>query len=119
MRAKFPDVTFNVFQIQNIRDLSNTSILVNTTPIGMKGNSMDLMPIDISDIVRLNNNCIVYDVIYNPTKTKLLDYAQKRGLKTIGGLDMLIHQAAKAQEIWIGKLPDTQAMKIAALEALL
>ena len=43
---------------------------------------------------------------------------EKLGLKTVNGLDMLIYQGAKALEIWTDKKPDTQTMKIAALEAL-
>ncbi|MBR7164656.1 MAG: shikimate dehydrogenase, partial [Clostridia bacterium] len=58
------------------------------------------------------------DIVYNPAKTVLISEAQKRGLKTIGGLDMLIYQAQKAINIWTGKTPDFNIMKIAALEAL-
>lgn len=118
MRQTFPEIKFNSYQVQMIRDLSELSILVNCTPIGMRGNSMDLSPVAMSDIEKMNKNAIVYDVIYNPTKTLLLQYAEECGLKTVNGLDMLIHQGAKALEIWTGKKPDVQTMKIAALEAL-
>ena len=56
--------------------------------------------------------------MYNPIKTVLLKEAQKRGLRTISGLDMLIYQAQRAIEIWTGKSPDANIMKLAALEAL-
>ena len=79
---------------------------------------MDQMPISILDLEKLNKSAIVYDVIYNPTKTLLLQNAEKLGLKTVNGLDMLIYQGAKALEIWTDKKPDTQTMKIAALDAL-
>lgn len=118
VRAKFPKIEFNVYQIQNIRSLEHTSIVVNATPIGMKGYMADQMPLDRADLDKLNPNCIVYDIVYNPNKTILIQEAQKRGLKTIGGLDMLIYQAERAQEIWTGRKPDTKVMKIAALEAL-
>lgn len=118
MRHSFPEIKFNSYQIQVIRDLSELAILVNCTPIGMRGNSMDQMPISILDLEKLNKSAIVYDVIYNPTKTLLLQNAEKLGLKTANGLDMLIYQGAKALEIWTDKKPDTQTMKIAALEAL-
>lgn len=118
MRHSFPEIKFNSYQIQVIRDLSELAILVNCTPIGMRGNSMDQMPISILDLEKLNKSAIVYDVIYNPTKTLLLQNAEKLGLKTVNGLDMLIYQGAKALEIWTDKKPDTQTMKIAALEAL-
>lgn len=119
VRAKFPDITFNVYQIQNIRSLEHTSIIVNATPIGMKGFMADQMPLERADLDKLNpEKTIVYDIVYNPVKTVLIQEAQKRGLKTIGGLDMLIYQAERAIEIWTGQSPDTKIMKIAALEAL-
>lgn len=119
VRAKFPEITFNVYQIQNIRSLEHTSIIVNATPIGMKGFMADQMPLERADLDNLNpEKTIVYDIVYNPVKTILIQEAQKRGLKTIGGLDMLIYQAERAIEIWTGQSPDTKIMKIAALEAL-
>lgn len=119
VRAKFPEITFNVYQIQNIRSLEHTFIIVNATPIGMKGFMADQMPLERADLDKLNpEKTIIYDIVYNPVKTILIQEAQKRGLKTIGGLDMLIYQAERAIEIWTGQSPDTKVMKIAALEAL-
>jgi len=118
MRKTFPEIKFNSFQIQMIRDLSELAILVNCTPVGMRGNSMDLSPITKYDVEKMSKDAIVYDVIYNPIKTLLLQYAEECGLKTVNGLDMLIHQGAKALEIWTDKKPDVQTMKIAALQAL-
>ena len=108
----------NVYQIQNIRSLEGTSIVVNATPIGMRGFMADQMPLERGDLDKLNPDTIIYDIVYNPTKTILIQEAQKRGLRTIGGLEMLIYQGARALEIWTGKFPDTDKMKIAALEAL-
>lgn len=118
LRSAFPNVKFSLYQIQNIRNLSHTSMLVNTTPIGMRGSSMDQMPIEVEDMKRLSEETVVYDVIYNPTKTRLIQTAEALGFRTINGLDMLILQGAKAMEIWSGKMPDAKSMKIAALESL-
>ena len=118
VRAKFPEINFNVYQIQNIRSLEGTSIVVNATPIGMKGFMADQMPLEKTDLDKLNPETLIYDIVYNPVKTVLIQEAQKRGLQTVGGLDMLIYQAERAIEIWTGKSPDTKLMKIAALEAL-
>ncbi len=118
VRAKFPEINFNVYQIQNIRSLEATSIVVNATPIGMKGFMADQMPLEKTDMDKLNPETLIYDIVYNPVKTVLIQEAQKRGLQTVGGLDMLIYQAERAIEIWTGKSPDTKLMKIAALEAL-
>ena len=118
VRAKFPEIEFNVYQIQNIRSLEDSAIVINATPIGMKGFMADQMPLERADLDKLKPETIVYDIVYNPSKTILIQEAQKRGLKTIGGLDMLVYQAERAIKIWTGKNPDTKTMKIAALEAL-
>lgn len=118
VRAKFPDIEFGVFQIQNIRSLAEYSIIINATPIGMRGFMADEMPLEQSDFDNISHSAVIYDIVYNPIKTVLIREAEKRGLRTISGLDMLIYQAQKAMEIWTGVLPDTNVMKIAALEAL-
>ena len=118
VRAKFPEINFNVYQIQNIRSLTCSAIVVNATPIGMKGFMADQMPLERVDLDKLNLDTVIYDIVYNPVKTVLIQQAQKRGLKTIGGLDMLIYQAERAIQIWTNKNPDIKLMKIAALEAL-
>ena len=118
MRAQFKDVNFNVYQIQNIHSLEGTSIIVNATPIGMRGYMADQMPLEPEDLDLLNSDTLIYDIVYNPIQTILIKEANKRGLRTIGGLDMLIYQAQRAIEIWTGKVPDFNTMKIAALEAL-
>lgn len=118
LRAKFPSIEFNVYQIQNIRELSGLAMLVNATPIGMRGfiaNEMALKPEDFNTI---DKNTVIYDIVYNPIKTVFIEYAKSNGLRTIEGLDMLIYQACKAMEIWTGKIPDANYMKIAALKSL-
>jgi len=118
LRRMFPHIEFSTHQIEAIRDLSEISMLVNTTPIGMLGRSADLTPVEMPVLKTLSKDAIVYDVIYNPKKTILLKDAETLGLRTINGLDMLIYQAVSAQEIWLNKTPDFNAMKLAALENL-
>lgn len=118
VRRKFPAINFNVYQIENIRNLGEYSMLVNTTPIGMLGKAGDMMPVEKYALESLNRDAVVYDVIYNPKKTVLIRAAEKLNLRTITGLDMFIYQAVAAQEIWFGNTPDFKDMKIAALEAL-
>lgn len=118
MRRKFPNIEFESHQIDSVRDLSKYDMLVNTTPIGMLGRSADMTPIEENVLKTLPESAVVYDVIYNPKKTILLKLAENLGLETINGLDMLIYQAVSAQEIWFGRTPDFNTMKIAALENL-
>jgi shikimate dehydrogenase len=107
-----------VLQIEKISGLSEFSILINATPIGMLGNSADMQPVSRSALSTMSQDAIVYDLIYNPRKTMLVKEAEKLGLKTINGLEMLVYQAAATQEIWLGKKPDIMLMKLAALEEL-
>ncbi len=117
-REKFPEIKINVYQIQVLSDLSSTDMLVNTTPIGMRSKAMGEMPVSNEVLKTMKKDALVYDVIYNPMKTALLENAEKNGLRTVNGLDMLIYQGAKALEIWTGKYPDVKDMKIAALQVL-
>ncbi|MBQ3641141.1 shikimate dehydrogenase [bacterium] len=118
IRMSFPEVDMNCWQIESLKDLSAYKMLVNTTPIGMRGKAMGLSPIEEKVLKTMDKDSVVYDIVYNPLKTELIKYAKKNGIKTIQGLDMLIYQGAKAFEIWTGKKPDILKMKIAALEEM-
>ena len=73
-------------------------LLVNATPVGMHPDT-EGCPVSESVISRCR---FVYDVIYNPDKTKLMQLAEKNGIATCGGMAMLVWQAAVAHEIWSG-----------------
>ncbi len=118
-RERFPNTLFNILSIEHLSNLSTYSILVNATPVGMLGHSADQKPLSTHTLSTLGGENIVYDLVYNPHKTVLIKEAQKLGFKTINGLDMLVHQAVAAQKIWFGKEPEFNAMKVAALEALI
>ncbi|NJR16595.1 MAG: shikimate dehydrogenase [Calothrix sp. CSU_2_0] len=80
--------------------LPDAGLLVNTTPIGMYPHIQE-SPLSEEEIEKLNpNSPIVYDLIYTPNPTKLLQQAQKIGAIAIDGLEMLIQQGAAALKIW-------------------
>ena len=57
----------------------------------------------------------LFDCIYNPGTTLLMQQAQQAGCQTIGGMEMLVWQAAAAQEIWFGRsFSDRQVAQVAA-----
>ena len=118
LRDKFPSVTFETHQIQSVSAMSETSILVNATPVGMKGYAADKKPVSDMVLKSLDKTAIVYDIVYNPLTTELLKSAQREGLRVVEGLDMLLYQAQKAIQIWTGKSPDIRDMKIPALRNL-
>lgn len=72
------------------------NILVNTTPVGMYPKT-NVSPVNEEVI---NNFDTLIDIIYNPRMTKFLELGHKLGKKVCGGLEMLVGQAIKAEEIW-------------------
>ena len=117
-RELAPNVEFTLNQNEMLKDLSSTKLLVNATPIGMKGHSADQSPVNKQVLSTLPKDAIVYDIIYNPTETIFLQCAENLGYKTISGLDMLVAQAVEAQRIWFGITPDFEKMKRAGEKAL-
>ena len=118
MRTGFPNINFNVYQMSSAKDFSDVKMLVNTTPVGMKNHSADMMPIDKYALSTLDKSAAVYDIIYNPIKTKLILTAKELGYETVTGVDMFIYQAQKAFEIWTGYTPKFEVMKLALYEEL-
>ena len=81
------------------QELSNSTILVNGTSVGMAPN-VDECP--IPDASYLPDGLIVSDIIYNPKETKLLTMAREKGLPHFNGTYMLIYQGAEAFRLWTG-----------------
>ncbi len=88
-------------------------IIVNATPLGMVGFE-DKLPIPEEMI----DGVVVFDTVYNPPATPLIKLAVERGCKVVYGIDMLVHQGARALEIWTGMRAPVEVMREAALEAL-
>jgi shikimate 5-dehydrogenase len=61
---------------------------------------------------------VVYDLVYNPTTTRLMRDAERAGCQTIGGLEMLVAQAHEQFEWWTGVRPPAGVMREAALRRL-
>ncbi|EOZ5808059.1 shikimate dehydrogenase [Enterococcus hirae] len=78
-------------------DLSQGNLLINATDIGM-GSKKDQLP--IADVKLLHSQLAVFDLIYSPSETRLIQEAKKMGIKAYNGLGMLIHQGAIAFELW-------------------
>jgi shikimate dehydrogenase len=89
-------------------------LLLNATSAGMAGHeklnlNLDPLPADAA----------VCDIVYNPLETDLLKHAKARGLKTVDGLGMLMHQAVPAFEAFYGVTPKVTAELRRHLEAVL
>jgi shikimate dehydrogenase len=66
----------------------------------------------------LKPSLIVFDIVYNPIKTRLLREAEAAGAKTISGVDMLVWQGALAFEKWTGLKAPVKLMKEEAIKGL-
>jgi shikimate dehydrogenase len=95
---------------------------VNTTPVGMASSGDPLAarrsPLTESQLDQLHG-ATVYDLIYTPRPTALLDQAMARGCRGLDGLEMLVQQGAAALRLWSGReeVP-VEAMRQAALASL-
>lgn len=81
----------------NVELLDKYQIIINTTPLGMYPNT-DAMPEIPYQL--LNEKHLIFDLVYNPPETLLMQKAIKQGAKVQNGLEMLYLQAEKAWEIW-------------------
>ena len=88
-------------------------LLINCTPIGMYPR-VDETPIPAAELT----GRYVYDLVYNPSITRLLREAAEMGCQTIGGLEMLVAQAHEQFQGWTGTRPPTGVMREAALKRL-
>ena len=84
-------------------------LLVNTTPVGTLPN-VEASPLPDGPF----DGQLVYDLVYNPAKTRLLADAARAGCDTIGGLAMLVAQAEEQFAWWTGKRPPTGLFREAA-----
>jgi 3-dehydroquinate dehydratase/shikimate dehydrogenase len=88
-------------------------VLVNCTPVGMYPKNSET-PLEASSLT----GSLVYDLVYNPTVTRLMREAGSVGCEAIGGLEMLVAQAQEQFEWWTGTKPPAGVMREAALKRL-
>ena len=99
-KLKFDSFTTHEFFPPDLVDVFNKSkLIINATPVGM-------FP-DVDDKITtipesFNKNQIVFDLIYNPARTKFLQLAQSKGATVLDGITMLVYQAAKSFSLWTG-----------------
>jgi shikimate dehydrogenase len=79
----------------------DAGLLINATSLGMHGAADLDMPVE-----QLADDCVVADLVYVPLLTPLLAAALMRGLVTVDGLGMLLHQATPGFEKWFGVAPE-------------
>ncbi|MGN0035541.1 MAG: shikimate dehydrogenase family protein [Coriobacteriales bacterium] len=86
----------------NLERHADADLVVNTTPVGMFP-ATDAAPVDLAAFPACRG---VFDVIYNPRRTRLLAQAERLGIPHTGGLPMLVAQAAASEKVWFDKAFD-------------
>lgn len=96
--------------LQNAGEIAGKyKFIVNATSIGLKGNAC---PISTRTITK---DSTVYDIVYMPVETELIEQSKKQGATIIYGWEMLLGQAMRSFEIWTGQEAPYQAMKLTLL----
>ena len=109
--------TYDTLTSENLSNYcENANVLINATPIGMKGVGDEFE--DFEFLKTMPKDSAVCDLIYHPMKTNLLKNAEQNGLTAIGGIGMLINQALLADEMYIGKKINLQAMQDRVIKIL-
>jgi len=100
-------------------EIVHADFIVNTTSLGMAGHESDDPNFQLPTFSNAQKNLIVTDIVYTPLETPFLKMANEKGLKTVDGLGMLLHQAVPGFEKWFGIKPDVSAaLRAHILEAL-
>ncbi|MEI7696172.1 MAG: shikimate dehydrogenase [Chlorobium sp.] len=93
---------------ESVEEIRDCRLIVNATPLGTRGNNSSPLPLDRQ---LLSPGQIVYDMVYNPLDTPLLQAAQLAGATTIPGIEMLIGQAELAFTLWTALLMPTSRVR--------
>lgn len=117
LRQVFKAGEFRVIELNGqalSEELSGVDMVVNTTSVGMYPDADGIpMPPEL-----LRPNLLVYDLVYNPARTRLVTEAEVRGAKALTGLKMLVYQGALSFERWTGLQAPIDVMEQAAREEL-
>ena len=112
LRVLFPASSVQDVPMETVgREGEPIDLLVNTTPVGMAPNAEDS---PWPDNVAFPKCRWVYDLVYNPARTRFMQQAALTGAKAMNGLGMLVHQAAAAFRIWTGRDAPVAVMRDAA-----
>ncbi len=99
-----------------LKMLNEADLIVNCTPLGTAGtDDAQTSPVEPR---LMQPRTLYFDLVYNPAETPLLAGAKAAGAKALGGLSMLVYQAAESFKLWTGKDADTAKMLQAARAAL-
>ena len=100
IRSIDPQAQVEIADIASLNAGEQTfDLMINATPVGMFP-KVEASPVEASALKKVKT---LFDCIYNPRQTRLMQDGEAAGCQVIGGLDMLVWQAVAAQEIWFGR----------------
>lgn len=102
--ARYPKVKVEI----GYPDSRRVDLLLNATSLGLKRS--DPIPMELTRLP-LNQVDAVYDMVYRPAFTRLLEAARATGCRVANGLGMLLHQGTRALEVWTGRPAPAEAMR--------
>lgn len=91
-----------------LKTVEDIDVIINTTSVGMHPHTKEAI---VENPYFYHKNRVYCDIVYNPLKTRFLEYAEDAGAKTVNGLDMLLYQACYAFELWTGIYPDANLVE--------
>ena len=110
------DISINAYDLEELkRELSDSDIFIDTTPIGMYPN-VDDKPVASADM--LHEDLLVNDIVYTPMKTSLIREAELANAEVVYGYKMLLYQGIRSFEIWLGREAPADVMEKALLDVL-
>jgi shikimate dehydrogenase len=96
------------------RHIPDTDGIIHCTPVGMSPHPDQ----SILDRQLFRSGQFVFDIVYNPLKTRLLEEAESEGCRIVPGVEMFIHQAVFQFELWTGQAAPVDRMRRVVMEAL-
>ena len=108
MNSRYPETRIDVIELNQVNTghLGSTSLLLNTTSLGMNGERIEGI-----NLAQLPDHAKVYDMVYSCSGTPLVREATAFGLRAANGLGMLVAQGERAFEIWTGQKPPQGVMR--------
>ena len=101
--------------LSEVAHVGEAGLLINATSVGMEPDAANS---PLTDPSSLHAGLAVLDIVYKPLRTRLLAQAEAAGARAIDGLGMLVHQGARAFEIWTGVTAPTGVMRAAITDGL-
>ena len=115
-KAEFLARVFGVkYQQLSSRSFAGYDLLINATPLGTRG---DHEHETVVTAEQLRGVRLAYDLVYNPFETRFLSEAHTAGCETIGGMEMLVAQAAEQFRLWTGKQANVDLMREGVMRRL-